>query len=65
MIFADYWKALMEKNPGLAVDEAIKMTLPIASFRKALEQAFEQGREQQKATDNVMGKLFDGLRGGK
>lgn len=62
MTFDAYWANLMQKNPDLA-DPETKMTVSVAAFRKALEQAFEVDREEQKQTDDVMAKLFGGICG--
>ena len=64
MTFAEYWAKLRDKNPGLKLDGATKMTQTVDAFRRALEQAFnvgcEQGRRAGKVLDDVLGLMLGG-----
>jgi len=42
--FLAYWTRLRMKNMGLN-DESSKMTITVASFRKSMEQSYNQGAE--------------------
>ena len=59
MTFDAYWANLVKKNPGLA-DQETKMTVTVAAFKKALEQAFRTGMDDQKQTSDLMNKILSG-----
>ena len=59
MTFDVYWTNLVKKNPGLA-DFETKMTITVAAFKKAVEQAFRTGMEEQRRTSDFVDKLFGG-----
>ncbi len=56
--FVDYWARLQAKNPGLASDEST-MKITVASFRKSLEQAHEDG---QAGTTKILDTFADKLK---
>ena len=57
MTFAEYWAKLQDRNPGLK-DEAVKMTLPVAGFKRALEQAYSEGALQQSQAGRKLDDLI-------
>lgn len=59
MTFDAYWANLVKKNLGLA-DSETKMTVTVAAFKKALEQAFRMGMDEQKRTSDFMEKILGG-----
>lgn len=74
--FDSYWWSMVEKNPSLASDDS-RMTLPVSSFKRQVERAYQQGQSDlvdmnaaiQKLREKLSGAMgdgfFDGMAGGK
>ncbi len=74
--FDSYWRSMVEKNPSLAGDDG-RMTLPVSSFKRQVERAYQQGQsdlvDMNAAVQKLREKLgsamadgfFDGMSGGK
>jgi hypothetical protein len=56
--FGDYWLRLVNQNKGLASGEDAKMTITVAAFRKAMEQAYATGREAGVDTQSMFRQMF-------
>lgn len=59
MTFDEYWAALLAKNPDMK--DARRMTISVDSFKRAIQQAFEKGRDQEKQHASFMDDLFGKL----
>lgn len=59
MSFADYWERLCNRNKALR-DQSTKMTITVGSFKKSMQQSYEQGAAQttKPTTDSLFGKIF-------
>lgn len=57
MAFGDYWLRLQQKNTGLSADD-FKMTITVGNFRKALEQAYQEGLKQQEKVQSLFDQVF-------
>lgn len=59
--FEDYWQSLERKNPGLA--DSRKMTISVESFRRSMQQAFDEGRKSGGLDRSSGIPLFDEIFG--
>lgn len=62
--FYNYWNRLCRSNASLC-DEKSKMTISVASFRKQLEKAHQDGCEESKDDKSVFESLFGKPFGGR
>ena len=64
MTWESLWTKMVAKNPGFE-DDSVVMEITVASFRKALKQAYEigekHGEESQRKVTSSLGDLFDSM----
>ena len=63
MLFRDYWEQLKKRNPLL--DGEDRLTVEPWKLKALLQQAYEMGEKQARATQKATDGIFDGIFGGK
>lgn len=63
MTFERLWDALLKRNPHLA-NEQETITVRVADYRAALEQAFAEGEKEERALTRMAEELFGKMQRG-
>jgi|GEM_PF-5117838 len=62
MTFDDYWQRLVEKNPGLRLDDTV-MKITVRSFKSSLRQAYEVAKEHSAKQNAFLNDLLGRVSG--
>jgi len=64
--FTQFWETIKSKNPAMNADDQ-RMTISVASFKKAMEQAYDKGDADRKAANDAVNRLKEscGFMGGR